>query len=381
MGTMMEFTFPVGYQDFHKNKVFNFQFNRWNSSGYAREEDMRKAAAQTHDFNDWADVMAGVAKEAEQDGRAVNAAFYYRAAEFYLPPGNAQKAKLYEKFKTLIHPAIRESGIEILEIPYLGASLPCMRITRKDHKGVIVIHGGFDSFMEEFFSYVSYLYYAGYEVIVFEGPGQGDARRKFNLGFDYRWELPVKAVLDYFNPQDVTLLGISLGGYLCLRAAAFEPRIRRVIASSVAYDYPSFPPKLLQPIINLFYTKLTNYTNHATWKEIKKGGFKSWYFSNLMYMQKAEQPIDAIQYLTKMTAEELHCENITQDVLIMTGRDDHLVPFKMHQKQVDALRSANSVTGMVFDQSTHANNHCQIGNIKLSLDVITGWIQSHCAAQ
>ena len=57
---------------------------------------------------------------------------------------------------------------------------------------------------------------AGYEVIIFEGPGQGAAIRKHNLIFTHKWEQTVTAVLDHFDLRlsDVTLIGISLGGYL-----------------------------------------------------------------------------------------------------------------------------------------------------------------------
>jgi hypothetical protein len=135
-----------------------------------------------------------------------------------------------------------------------------------------------------------------------------------------------------------------------------------------------FPPKILQPIVHLFYHKLTNFTNNVTLKEIEKGDYKSWYFSNLMYMQKAVEPIDAIQYLTKMNAKHLHCENVTQDVLILTGKDDHAAPFKMHRKQVEALINAKSVTDKVFYKDSHASRHCQIGNMKLNFDTMSEWL-------
>ena len=44
---MMEFSFPVGYHQFHTVKIINFQLNRWHSLGYARFEDLLQAA-QTH---------------------------------------------------------------------------------------------------------------------------------------------------------------------------------------------------------------------------------------------------------------------------------------------------------------------------------------------
>jgi pimeloyl-ACP methyl ester carboxylesterase len=47
------------------------------------------------------------------------------------------------------------------------------------------------------------------------------------------WERPVSAVLDFLMLRAVTLVGISLGGYLALWAAAFEPRIQSVVAYDV----------------------------------------------------------------------------------------------------------------------------------------------------
>jgi len=378
MINLTKFEFPVGYLDFHKNKALNFQFNRWYSFGYARHGDIVEAAAQIKGFDDFSDGMRSIAQKAESEGRLMNAGFYYRAAEFFIKPGEKEKEHLYNRFLSILHKLLKEDDIELVDVPYESAYLPCLKSKALggNAKGAIVMHGGFDSFKEEFFSIINYFKAKGYDVIVFDGPGQGEARRKHGIAFDYRWERPTSAVLDYFNLNDVTLLGVSMGGYLCFRAAAFEPRIKRVIASSVAYDYTDFPPKFLQPIVSLFYHKFTNYTNNATLKEMDKGGFKSWYFSNLVYMQKAKQPIDAIQYLTKMNAKELHCENIAQDVLILTGRDDHAAPFKMHKKQVDALVNAKSVTDKVFYKEDHASYHCQIGNMKLSFDTMSDWLES-----
>ena len=373
----VKFDFPVGYLDFHKEQVFNFQLNRWYSLGYARYDDLADVAARINSFDDWKAELIKLAQKAEKDIRMLNAAYYYRAAEFYISPDDPDKMEIYEKFKGLIHPILISDGIKIQEVPYENGYLPCLRASAKGEvrKGAIVIHGGFDSFKEEFYSIMKYFSGNGYDVIVFEGPGQGEARKKYNLLFDYRWEKPASAVLDHFGLDDVTLLGISMGGYLCFRAAAFEPRIKKVIASSVAYDYTDFPPKILQPLVSLFYNTLTEFTNNATIRAMKKGGLKSWYFSNLIYMTGSSRPIDAVRYLTKLTAEALHCDRVTQDVLILTGRDDHFAPYKMHKKQVNALINANTVTGRVFYKDSSASNHCQIGNMPLNLKVMTEWIE------
>ena len=150
-------------------------------------------------------------------------------------------------------------------------------------------------------------------------------------------------MLDHLGLDDVTLLGISMGGYLCLRAAAFEPRIRRVIASSVAYDYLQFPPAILQPLMRLFLRRLRGFTNRSAMRQIASGGARAWWYQNLMYITRRTTPIEALDFLAQLSAEHLHCESITQDVMILTGRDDHTVPFKMHGKQVRALVNARSV--------------------------------------
>ena len=48
---------------------------------------------------------------------------------------------------------------------------------------------------------------------------------------------------------------------------------------------------------------------------------------------------------------------------------------KMHDRQVKALVNAKSVTGRIFTKEDHAQNHCQIGNIGLALDIIVKWIE------
>ena len=57
------------------------------------------------------------------------------------------------------------------------------------------------------------------------------------LPMTHEWEKPVAAVLDYIEAENVTLIGMSLGGYLALRAASLEPRIKRVIAYNVMPDF------------------------------------------------------------------------------------------------------------------------------------------------
>ena len=97
-------------------------------------------------------------------------------------------------------------------------------------KGTLVVFGGY---IEEWLPAGLFFRDAGYDTILFESPGQGAALELAHLPMSPEWEKPVKTVLDFFRRDAVTLMGFSLGGGLVIRAAAFEPRVRRVIAYDI----------------------------------------------------------------------------------------------------------------------------------------------------
>lgn len=368
--------FPVGFHQFSEEPAYNFQLNRWFSLGYARYDDMKQAGQLIETFDDWKSVMVKLAEVAISEDRLFNAAFYLRAAEFYTPPGDADKLQLYNRFLELFYNTVEGSDLISHKIPYdkgflTAVSLPSVG----EKKGTIVMHGGFDSFAEEFYSMMKYLALSAYEVIVFDGPGQGGSRRKAGLVFDWQWEKPAKAVLDYFNLDDVSWIGISMGGWLCFRAAAFEPRIKRVIASSVAYDYLKAQNPAAQIVAAVFLRYFRNVTNNLMKKQQKKDKTYDWWASNLMYMTGKESPVEALDVLLQLNGKNLHSELVRQDVLILTGKEDHFCRPKMHEMQIKALTGAKSITGRIFTRDEEAQNHCQIGNIGLALEVIKNWME------
>ena len=368
------FILPVGYYAFHKDQLFNFQLNRWVSLGYARWEDMAEAGKRIKNFEDWKSEMLMLAERAVSEARLMNAAFYYRAAEFYTSSKDPDKELLYNTFSELFYRALEKKNLERYLVPYEGAFLPALRIPASGNKGTIIIHGGFDSFIEEWYSLMDFFSSHGFEVIGFEGPGQGAALRKYGLPLMYEWERPTKAILDYFNPTNATLLGLSMGGWFCLRAAAFEPRIRRVIASGHAIDYMKSMNALLRAVHRWFFKHHRDFMDRMALKKMRKESMASWMMEHLMYITKKPKPMDAMEIYLLMNERNIHSELVTQDVLILTSREDHFIPFKMHEIQLRALTNARSVTGRVFTKEEQAHNHCQTGNIGLALEVMVTWI-------
>ncbi|WP_105617007.1 alpha/beta fold hydrolase [Vallitalea okinawensis] len=373
---MLQFNFPIGYHEFHKTKIMDFQMNRWYSMGYTRKEDMADAASRINKVDDWKDEMIRQAEKALKEKRLMNATFYYRAAEFFTSPSDPDKIKLYDKFIDMFYNQVfKDEPFQRFPVPYGNVSLPAMKVPPRgnEKKGTIVIHGGFDSFIEEFYSMATYFADLNYEVVLFEGPGQGSALKKQGLALTYEWEKPVKAVLDYFDLDDVTLLGISMGGWLCFRAAAYEPRIKRVIASSIAYDYMKIPPESIEKFARWLFKhpKLMAWMSDLKMKMMPQ---EKWGVENLMYITKTDTPLDSGMAILEFNEEHLKSELVKQDVLILTGAEDHFIPLKMHDLQVKALKNTKSITEHVFTRAEHAQNHCQIGNLGLSLETMSKWI-------
>ena len=128
MNEKSKFTFLVGYHEFHKDQVFNFQMNRWHSFGYAWFEDMQEAGRKIHTFADWKAEMLKLVEKAVAEERLMNAAFYYRATEFYALLGDPNKELLYDKFSHLFYKAFENDEIDGFKVPYKETFLPAVKI-------------------------------------------------------------------------------------------------------------------------------------------------------------------------------------------------------------------------------------------------------------
>ena len=243
---MAPMTFPIGYHRLHPNVSMNFQMNRW--FAWVGEpgmlEEMRTAATRIANYADWKREFLALAERASQQGHVLRAGFYWRSAEFFMRPDDPERRSTREKFLEALRSVY---GLELGErhaVPYVDGRirgfLPAYRFKPPRAKCTIVLVGGFDSYIEELTSAFVYLRDAGYDVIAFDGPGQGGALNESGLPITVEWHKPVGAVLDYFEVERAALVGLSLGGCLVLRAAALEPRIERVVAYAVFHEWSGY---------------------------------------------------------------------------------------------------------------------------------------------
>ncbi len=67
---------------------------------------------------------------------------------------------------------------------------------------------------------------------------------------------------------------------------------------------------------------------------------------------------------------------VGQDVLLIAAAEGHYVPLHQFYDQIRSLSQVRSLTARLFTRQEEAQNHSQVGNIGLSLRVITDWIES-----
>jgi len=296
-----------------------------------------------------------------------------RAAEFMTEPSDPDKFPLYGRFIEVFYQAFKDDNIERDEIPFEGGYLPTMSLAPVGHKkGTVFAHGGFDSFIEEFYGIWKLLSEGGYEVIAFEGPGQGGALRKHKLAFDHAWEKPTRAILDCFNVSDTTILGVSMGGYWCLRAAAFEKRIRRVIVFPPLLDWMESTSGSSRALVNLM----------MKWEGLMRTGIRMKMKNPMMeniidqtlFITQKQDVLDVVRWELAMNKDFLHSELVDQDVLLLAGEKDMFQPPVLYHKQWKALTHARSITGRIFTDADQASHHCGIGNMGLVVQEMLKWL-------
>jgi len=187
-------------------------------------------------------------------------------------------------------------------------------------------------------------------------------------------EKPVAAVLNHFHLTYVTLLGISLGGYLAPRAAAFEPRVQRVIAFDVCLDLfeaalSTRPVPLRVAMRTLLPLGASRLVDHLTLRQMKRDPLMRWAVEHGTYVFGIERPYDYFRRMKDFTTRHIS-SSITQDFLLLASAEDHYMPVEHFHRQARALTEVRSFTGRVFTRAENAHTHCQCGNIGLAMRVM-----------
>ncbi|MCL2037686.1 alpha/beta fold hydrolase [Candidatus Saccharibacteria bacterium] len=379
------YKFFRGYPQINPVPFFNLSLLRtvdWNGGDI---DEVTVAAKQIVDIDSWIKTFNDLGDKAMADHRVGNAIAYYRWAEGYMPWNDPRKTAAYDKHVELFYKyyaEIFDSKIKLDRLPYGDTTLPVWIAKPKQQpRGAIVLHGGYDSYLEEFLQIALYLTEAGYAVYAFEGPGQGQVVRKSNLTITPDWHKVVGALLDHYELDDVTLIGASLGGALAPRAAAGDQRIKRVIAWGVMPNFLnvllSTRPKFVQALVRIMLkAHLAPVINLVMSIQAKTDPMAAWGVQHGMKTFGAKSAYDFMRKADKIQIADIG-DKITGDVLIIGSDRDHFVPPSFYKPMIDAMPNARTLTYRLFTQAECSGSHCVVGNTRGVLDLMIEWISSH----
>ena len=132
-------------------------------------------------------------------------------------------------------------------------------------------------------------------------------------------------------------MGVSLGGELAMRAAAMEPRIRRVVAwcvlpsiyGALMADKPAEIRTTLEQLLSekqrekvlALYTGLSEQNPLFRW--------------SIQHANYAYGTADVYEYLQRAKAFTIEpvADQITQDVLLISAREDLMVGFDLYKER------------------------------------------------
>ena len=302
-------------------------------------------------------------------GAYMRASTYQRTGEFLLPPDDPKRPGSFEKTVEYFFKGLDALGVryELLSAPYESGRLRALYMPGaqgSDSRPLIILVGGFDSILEELYPVLGKAALdRGYSVLMYEGPGQGEPLRKYGLTFTPEWEKPNAAVLDEFlrthpKPSAMVLIGMSMGGYLAPRAAAFEPRLDGVVAFDQCTDGFDSGARVVQAAANPV--------------ALKTPGVR-WFYDTALWTLGTKGIEDTLQAGKSYKLLPV-ADRIRQDVLILAAAEDHFNPFHQVADFEKALVNARSVTTRVFDRPSGGAEHCQCGNTSLVHAAVFDWL-------
>jgi hypothetical protein len=136
--------------------------------------------------------------------------------------------------------------VQRVEIPYEGSTLPGY-VFRPDASGArrptFVMNNGSDGAISSMWAFGAHgALLRGYNVLMFDGPGQQSQLFEHGVPFRPDWEAVITPVVDFLLARSdvdgdrLALYGVSQGGYWVPRALAFEHRFAAAIADPGVVD-------------------------------------------------------------------------------------------------------------------------------------------------
>ncbi len=338
----------------------------------ARQPD----AAGTQAFRDtWvrqADQLCVLADEDEAQGRLISAgdklgraATYLLTAERLQTHGAPGRLTLYERFLAVFARGIRLAGenCEQVTIPCGDGHLCGLWVRAEGVQGrapVLLQLNGLDSTKEMKYrvGLPRWLAQRGVSSLLVDQPGTGDALRLRGMTAVYNSEAWASPIVDWLQDRDdidparIGCEGVSLGGYYCPRAVAFEPRF----ACGVVWG-----------------------ANHD-WRDVQKvrlaneGSFPvPHYWAHVQWVWGAKDVEDFIRI-----AEDVHLDGVVERIrvpfLVTHGQKDSQIPLHWAQRTFDQLVNSPKRELKIFTDREGGVQHSSFDNSANAGAYIADWV-------
>jgi dienelactone hydrolase len=319
-----------------------------------------------------ADKLCALAQEDEARGRLFSAGDKLQRASIYLLTAERMQShlspgrrELYERMQRTFGRGIALSGANCArwEIPYGETHLAALYVRAhgaSDPAPLLVQVNGLDSTkeMKYFVGLPRWLAERGVSSLVLDQPGSGEALRRHDLKAVFNAEAWASPVLDYLqtrpevDPQRIGLEGVSLGGYFCPRAVAFEPRFALGVVWGANHDWRDVQKKRLEREGSL---PVPHYWEHVRWVWGAS--------SNEEFMRIAQNVhLDGI------------LERIRVPFLVTHGEMDSQIPLIWAQRTFAQLTSSPKRELKVFTAREGGVQHASFDNSANAGAYIADWV-------
>jgi hypothetical protein len=317
----------------------------------------------------------------------LRASTYHRTAEYYAEADPAVLAESGRRSRACFEAAagLFDPPVEPLSIPFEDGFLPGYLVPPRRGsapgdrpRGTLVAVGGFDSGAEEMYFQLGAAGAArGWQVVVFDGPGQtGCMRRNPTMTYRPDYEAPVGAVLDDLDRRlgsdagYLALAGMSIGGYFAARTAALDGRVRALVADSPLVDLYRYFEAFLGPDVFRMHRDIRP-EDVAGIPEDLLPAQMLWGIAavcrrfGVASRQEWKARLEA--YRLGPTLSALACP-----VLALVGLREG--PEVLRQADEFTAGVSGPVTSYRFSVDDGADAHCQANNLRLAAGVVYDWL-------
>lgn len=338
----------------------------------AKQPDKEGTAAFRNAWANMADKLCELAAEDEAKGRLLSAGEKYSRAAAYLitcerlqahnSPG---RIELYKRELALFQKGIQlaKENCERVEIPYAGTHLSALYVRAEGVSGpapVLIQVNGLDSTKEMKYrvGLPAWLAKRGVASLIVDQPGTGEALRLQHLHARYDSEHWASVIVDWLEQRSdidakrIGMEGVSLGGYFCPRAVAFEPRLALGVCWGANHDWRDVQKRRLEKEGDF---PVPHYWNHVCWV---------W----------GANDIDDFMRI----AENVHLDGVVEHIkvpfLVTHGAKDSQIPLKWAERTYEQLINSPKRELKIFTEREGGVQHASFDNSINAGHYIADWV-------